>query len=483
MRQYRVFIIILLTLMQITVPQLAFANSGPVYIEGYPSYEVMAVDKECPIRVGSEKLTFDLTDNDSYKMTVWGKVQASYVMENPTERDISVKMAFPFVSRIDDLISNDIEITADGVKLDYEIFIGDVVNSYGDPSEEESSADLSFEKIVGSITEEPYKAENFTATEKGKLYLINVKPTADERINFAVSFSFDKNRSKVLINGFNRYERQSSHVRIASWCYEPQTLEIFVLGEDIDFDIEVYSDGELSEKTENYSYEIKTEEVELKSYLLQIAEEYRQEYLRMRGIPESAILNFTENKIYNLFGRALDRALNANEGYSSWEDIVSQNYFERIFTLVYNVDFPAKSKKNVTVSYKAAATMDKRRTREPVYTLNYILNPARYWAGFGNLDIEIITPEEAPFILDSSIEFYKVQDRLYRAHLDSLPQNDLTFSVYEKEKITVLDRVFSNPYTFYFSAIILLIVLLVAAIIFAVQLIKRIWVKKSGDDR
>ena len=96
-------------------------------------------------------------------MTVW--VQgASYVMENLTERDISVKMAF--VSRIMTLSVTILKLLT--VKTGLEIFIGDVVNSYGDPLRKKER-DLSFEKLVGSIIEEPYKAENFTATEKGNL--------------------------------------------------------------------------------------------------------------------------------------------------------------------------------------------------------------------------------------------------------------------------------------------------------------------------
>ena len=477
MKLNRILIIFLLALLHLTVPQIAYANSGPTYWKGYPSSEVLAVDRNCPIKVESEKLSFDLSDDNGYDNTIWGKVQASYEMVNPTNQETSVKMAFPFVSSLYGLSRNDIAITADGISLDYEIFIGDIVNSY--PYEDESSTDFSFDKIVSTITKEPYKAENFSETETGKLHMINVKPTTEERINFAVSFSLDENKSKVLTNGFNRYERRDSNIRIAAWCYEPETLEIFVLGEDILFDIAVYTDGELSKTTENYTYDIKIKTVELKSYLLRISEEFRQEYMEQRGMEEWPAYNFSDDKLYNLYGRALDRTFNANDGYSAFDDVLNQNYSERIFTLVYDANFPANSKKNVTVSYKAKGTMDRRRTQGPVYTFNYITNPAENWADFGTLDIEIITPEKAPYIIDSSIELTKEKDRLYRANLDSLPQQDLVFSVYENEKIRLFDKAFANPYASLLLFMIFGIIILAVLIIAVVHLVKRIRASKN----
>jgi type I site-specific restriction-modification system R (restriction) subunit len=125
------------------------------------------------------------------------------------------------------------------------------------------------------------------------------------------------------------------------------------------------------------------------------------------------------------------------------DELAAQNQTKRVFTLVYNVDFQADSSKNVTVGYKTVGTMDKTKTAKPVYTFDYILNPAKNWSSFGDLDIEIITPKKAPYIVDSSVEMAKENDGHYRASLGSLPEKDLTFSIYEDKKtspITLFDK-------------------------------------------
>lgn len=43
---------------------LVFANSGPVYWQGYPSSDIMTVQKNSPIQVKSERLTFDFSDEE-----------------------------------------------------------------------------------------------------------------------------------------------------------------------------------------------------------------------------------------------------------------------------------------------------------------------------------------------------------------------------------------------------------------------------------
>ena len=476
MKLKRILLAVFLIYVFLAAQQAIYANSAPIYTEGYPTGEVMAIDKDCPIKVENEKLSFDLSEDEVFAGTIFGKVKASYNMVNPTNREMSVKMVFPLVSSYYYLYRDEILVAADGRKLDYEIFMGDTLDNYGRPSDGESGYDFSLDKILETISEKSYRALNFSETETGKLYRINVVPVNEERINFAVSFDHDGNKSKVLTTGFNRFERRDSYTRIAAWCYEPQTLEIFVLGQDLDFDIKVYTDGDLKKPTENYTYDIKTETVELKSYLIGIAKSYLKGLAGEDG--EAKDYQSSDDLIYNLYARALDKAFTANDGFSFCEDIWSCVYNAGIFALVYDVDFPANSHKTVTVSYTARATMDRRKTQEPLYTFNYIINPARNWADFGTLDIEITTSERAPYIVDSSIEFTKEEDKLYRAHLDSLPQKDLVVSVYKKEAITLADIAFANRYES--LVIIFVIIVLAAMIISAVYLIKKLRVKNSG---
>ncbi len=53
--------------------------------------------------------------------------------------------------------------------------------------------------------------------------------------------------------------------------------------------------------------------------------------------------------------------------------------------------------------------MDRTSTYDPLYTFDYLLNPAERWAGFTNLNIEIRPPKSNPYIVDSSIDLFKMR--------------------------------------------------------------------------
>ncbi len=410
----------------LSFPTAILANSGPTYWQGYPSSDIMLVEENSPITVKNEDLVFDFSDDESGH-TISGKVTATYEMVNPTDEQLSVQMAFPFVGRVDELSPDDITIMVDSNPVPYDLFIGDTVDSYG-ASIEDREPSFDFKDIVNTITDELYKAENFTEKELGKLYMIEVKPTTDQRINFAVDFDFAK--TKVLTYGFNRYERDGKKVRIAAWCYETEVLQIYVLGEDIGLNINAYTDGELSKKTDLFTHQISTKEVELKTYLM--------EYIKNNNYRETNNI-FSDTQLYNLYAKALDR--NFTSGYSSEHDLLGEGYYQRILTLVYTVEFPANSEKEVSVSYRTSGTMDRRETADPLYTFDYILNPAKNWKDFKNLYIEIIPPQKAPHIVKSSIEFTKGEKNTYTATLAELPEDDLSFTLYAHEKITLLDKI------------------------------------------
>ena len=150
---------------------------------------------------------------------------------------------------------------------------------------------------------------------------------------------------------------------------------------------------------------------------------------------------FSDIQLYNLYAKVLDNYFTENMGYSSEHDLYGYGNCQRILTLVYTVKFPDNSEKEVSVSYNASGTMDKRETSEPLYSFDYILNPAKNWEDFKNLNITIITPRKAPHIVKSSTRFTKGENNTYTATLSELPETDLSFTLYAHEKITLLDKI------------------------------------------
>lgn len=402
---------------------VGWANSGPVYWQGYPSTGIMAVQSNSPIKVEREDLVFDFTDYDGSHYTVSGRVTATYQMVNPTQQAQSVQMAFPFVGSIGNLSYDDTRITVDDETWPYELYVGD------------GNTHFEFDKIINTIRDKPYRAKNFEENETGRLYTIDVQPTTDQEINFAVDFELDSEQTKAITSGFNRLERDGSNTRIASWCRKPETLEIFVLGKDINFGISAYTDGQLSQETGLFKYRITEQGMGLKPYLM----EYAKKHIDTKGssfIPAA--------RLYNLYAQALDNHFTRHTGLCSEHDLMAQRAQKRMIVLVYKVDFPAESQKKVSVSYTTAGTMDSRKTAQPLYYFEYILNPAKNWAGFKDLNIEIIPPTAAPYVVESSVDLIREQNGIYSTALERLPEEDLFFSLYSHDKITLLDRIMGS---------------------------------------
>jgi hypothetical protein len=379
-------------------------------------------------------------------------------------------MAFPFIGRYNDNVTDDIVIAADDENISYNLYIGDIVQESEYPFMEPENTDFNIDNILKSITDKKYAANNFKEDEVGKLYKFNVS-SEDDKTNFAVSFNFDHEKTKIIFNGYNRFERDDRYIRIGSSVVEDRAMEIFVIGEDIDFDFKGYTNGSLEEETDIFKYEIITEEKDVEAYLM----DYMNSYL---GNHDS---NISYISLYNLYAQSLDKYLDKNLGICSEEDVMSQIRAARIITLVYTVDFPENSKKDVSVSYNTKGTMDRRKTSEAQYTYDYILNPARNWKDFKNLNIKIITPEEAPYVINSSIELKKEDNNSYTAYLEKLPKEDFFFTIYPKEKVTLLDSVEGhlNRSFGYFAPIVIVFVILVFAI-FVIGII-RVYKSKNGN--
>ena len=462
----KVFKDIIVILLILSVITTALANSGPVYWNWYPSSDILTVDKNSPIEVENENLIFDFSKDEGINHSYECLITAQYEMINPTAADLSVQMAFPFIESLMAFYPNDIKITADNEELPYEIYLDATAKSTSFSQEENEDNYFDFEKIIGTITDDAYSSHNFTEETKGKLYSIHIEPTIDTEVNIAVDLTFNHERTKVFTTGFNSLNRVGEKTIISAWCWEPKTLGIYVLGEDIDFKIEGYTDGALNEKTNLYTYEISETEENVKTYLLEAIR--KNSYNYYDNIYES----IPDIQLYNIFAEVMDKQFTNNLGYCSDDEVLTYGGDNRIITLVYTVNFPPYSEKTVSVNYKALGTTDRRNTKEPVYKYDYILNPAKNWKDFKNLSVKIIPPPESPYIVESTIELNK-EGNIYTASMESLPEQDFSFTLYNKEKITVLDsieRQISNVFSYsiiFIPFVIIIVIFIVIACIFS----------------
>lgn len=467
---------LLLFIMLLFAATPALANSGPVFWEGFPGAETMAVDKDCPISVTNEQLTFDLSEGTQNSYAVHGQVTARYEMRNPTEDTIEAAMAFPFIGSLRDLLPGQVSITAGDAALPWTLYLGDTVDASrfaaGEPRS--TDTDISFETIVSAIEGGSYQPQHFSADEEGTLYTFAVTPTGGEEIRMQVEYAYTMGDTRSVFSGFHGVSWwDSGRVQLSAWCGENREalpLELFVLGEDVEFSVTGYTDGEMQQQTQAFTYTVDKKTISVQDYLTQKAREYAQQIA-----PGGTGLTDTWGEtLYDAGARELDKVFADYDVYDTTE-LFSALTAERMLVLVYTVDFPANETIPVCVRYPVTGTMDKTDTSSPVHSFTYLFEPARYWSGFENLDITVRTPAEAPYIVSSSMAFAQDGERQYIAHSDKLPQAPLTFSIYENQTITALDRaVGAMEYSFgYFLPVVVGAAVLLIAAVTVTLLIRR----------
>lgn len=172
--------------------------------------------------------------------------------------------------------------------------------------------------------------------------------------------------------------------------------------------------------------------------------------IELDGVPLEYELYYGE--VLDEFGEELEELnLNFEElhrgalyKYESGEDLGSFNHFRPLF---YKYDLHLEPNAEVVhrLEFPIRAFMNHKHTKQARYTYLYLLTPASYWKDFKNLEIEVNTSAENPFMVESSIPFEELEERKYGATLSELPEEDLKFTVCEVEAENIRYKV--RPFT------------------------------------
>ena len=122
-----------------------------------------------------------------------------------------------------------------------------------------------------------------------------------------------------------------------------------------------------------------------------------------------------------------------------FDDIWSYFFHERYIGLLFKYDFKPDTTHVLTVNYQMSGAMDRRNSYEPIYTFKYFLSPAKHWRYFKALDIEIMTTDELPFVIDSNLALDSVSKK-YFAHFNGIPDDRFVFSVYSRPEINWIEK-------------------------------------------
>ena len=475
----------------------ADSNSSVVKWDAYPSFQLLEVDKNSSIKINEENLIFDFsTKNNSTLGSPKVSISASYGLINKSLEKGKAPFAFSKVGTVNELLRENMDLRVDNTPINYNVHLGTLAE-YFEVDENGMSENYNTNHILNSISYGQYLPKHFSKDDNGKLYTIkfdlsgieDLKTNEDELLldklsenedkvenytptgKIRLAFNFDREKTNILTKNFYGTSKYSNGViELTGYSDDFKNLEIFVLGEDIkEFSFLTYVDGILLEENQNSIYAISTSEQSLKSYLMS----YIDTNYPILG---NEFLDANNEKIYDIYVQLLDECFSRYYGCLSIIDLIKYGNHERMITLEFEVELDPHSEKNISLNYNNIGSYNKTETYSPIYTYKYITDLNKNWEDFNQINVKVITPKEAPYIIDSNFNLTKGNENTYVSEFKSPQSADLYFSLYKDETISPLSR-YTSIYAWagkYTPLVIILnIFVITSLIILAFKIIKR----------
>lgn len=382
----------------------ASANSAPAYWEGSPAQGVFTADPACPVRVLHETLTIRLEElpEMSYPSAeafaeYRSSVTAAYTFYNPTASDLTARLFFPFGRRpdfardegaegyFDDAARYDVRVGEDAVprRIRYTYSSGF------------SDFDLS---DISRLHDDKKRDGIWTEEAICRTHVFDVGAENEETL-VKLTLSYNPARTAILARS------------ASSWGVENGDLTLYLSSEDPSFisfgnppevrSAEAVKEEVVWEVAAGIPLSFRTEDAPFGEFA---------EALRPAQVEEvdwfHALADCMEDRA-SRYGVIVSGELSEGE-LARWYD--------------YTLGFPAGE----TVSNAVTAPFYPDYITSSRYRYAYLLSPARLWADFGELEINVLTDFE---IEDFSLQMEKTENGYYGKR-QGLPLEEFTFSVY-----------------------------------------------------
>lgn len=232
-------------LMRAVCAQPAYANSAPTSWKGTDRTGAVVTDKNCPVVVDKELLTFDVRefpkhyyeDSDSFNAYT-GKVTAEYTFRNPADYTVTARLVFPFgnlpsygeyiYDRTTDkyVRASDTEkygVTVDGNPID--VAVRHTMKTWNDAFHlEEELPRL----VDGHITDSFFAPDLPVWVQQYSVEGIDKSYTA---ATAAFTVNTDMSKTRMLCKEHNGVDRLKSGVRVTCWVQSGAALTVYIFGE------------------------------------------------------------------------------------------------------------------------------------------------------------------------------------------------------------------------------------------------------------
>lgn len=409
------------------------ANSAPTHWTGVDVAGATVTDRNCPIEVTREVLTFDLAEfpKDYYHnrheyLAYTGRVTAEYTFSNPTDLTVTARLVFPFGNQPDyagyvyDEKTQSYVTNADTEK--YELTLnGQAIEKkirYTLNTSRQFNLSEDLPKLLDHYVSDPFFSPDMTVTKY--TYLIG---GIDEDTYHAASVAFDwdggDGNTKLYFPDQHGFQTQKDgDGRFQTWADNGKAFVVYAIGEPLSspLSMKCYENGGVRDRDEIDGTVTLTG---TKTFTLE----------------ELALTHWSEetgvSKIdwYNAVIDSFDEGFDSEYHYVSSNypfDISAERFTENLLRWYeYEITIPPRESviNRVTAPLYPAINMD----YEPdIFTYTYLLSPATMWAEFGELEVIVNTPF---YMTETNLEGFEKTESGYRLKRVGLPDGDLTFTL------------------------------------------------------
>lgn len=375
------------------------ANSAIRYYEGRDSAGVLITTENSPITVEREDLTFDIQFDEHYLNGLQiGSVSAKYTFKNPSELTAKVNVLFP-IEYLDRILYDPSSIDKFGVKVDDQTVERKLRFSYM-LQDTSFSVASEFVKLQDEMIEDDF----YTRDKVVHKYVYTC--TASDGYCRMYLGGLDS-RSVVCGLWYSSYRQNLDGTQFVTFLMgNSNEYTFYAIGDEIDFAerVEFFSDYDCKNKVSGSLRKIEESTTTFEEFALKYYEEsygvskvdwYNAAYWSLKsGSSRVAVVNH----------------LNVKRDLLCW--------FE------YDMTFAP----NQTIVNEVVAPMypDIDEEHSPsVYVFNYLVSPVSTWNSFKDLNVKINTNY---YLIDANEDFEAV-DGGYRWHSDTLPDDELSFSL------------------------------------------------------
>ena len=407
--------------------QPTYANSAQRHWNGTSGTGTLVKDKDCPLEVDKELLTFDVQEfpknyyNSTEEFLAYtGKVTAEYTFRNPADYTVTAALVFPFGNLphygeyiYDPPTDKHIAVSDTekyGVKVNGKLIKATVrhtLKNIGTPF----SLDEDMPKLTDGYISDSFFRPDLPVWVQH--YSVEGVGAENQAATAAFVLREDPSKTRVLWEEKNGIATLKDGIRISGWTKTGDTLTVYIFGEPPKDGIawSLYENGACKKKIDGTITLKCSEQMTFRDFVF-------REYDNNSGISESDWYNA--------------QVAFLNDGSKDWmyggiytekSSFSLMRWYEYTLTLE-----PGQTLTN-TVTAPLYPAIDAGYTPS-IYTYSYLLSPAKTWAQFGELKIVVNTPY---YMTENNQSSFSGTEKGYELTMPGLPEKELTFTLSESE--------------------------------------------------